>query len=74
MTDVKTTVNETLSGVAENTDADHAIKDNAHAGHSSTLPPHLQGLGINVDAAAKARAANEQTDRNLSSIPPFRKP
>ena len=67
-------VNETISRVRENADADHAIKDNSHARRQTTLPPHLQGLGIDTNAAEKARARNAQTDANLSSIPKFEKP
>ena len=74
MVDVKQVVNGTVNRIADTADQDRAIQDNSHAGHKTTLPPHLENLGINVNAAAEARAKNEQTDRNLSSVPEFRKP
>jgi len=67
-------VNDTVSRIADTADQDRALMDNAHARHPSTLPPHLENLGINVNAAAEARARNQQTDDNLSSVPAFRKP
>jgi hypothetical protein len=61
--------------VAGVTDQDHALKDNSHRkGAQSTLPPHLQGLGIDTNAAQKARDRMAETDKNLSSVPRFEKP
>jgi len=71
MTDLKTRVDETVSRIADTANQDHAIKDNAHARRQTTLPPHLQGLGIDTSAAQKARDRMAQTDANLSSIPKF---
>ena len=69
MTNPKQVVRDTVNRVAETTDAGHAIKDNSQARRATTLPPHLQGLGINTNAAQKPRDANAETDRRLSSIP-----
>jgi hypothetical protein len=74
MTSVKDTVSETVRRVAENADADHAIKDNSH---KSTTPiavvPHMAGL-IDVNATARARAKNDEAERLRNTTPAFRKP
>jgi hypothetical protein len=67
-------VNETLGRIAENADADNALKANSHKATTPiSVPPHLEGL-VNKGAAQRARDRMQQTDDNLSSVPEFRKP
>ena len=67
-------VNETLGRVAENADADNALKNASHRTATPiTVVPHMAGM-IDTGAAERARQRNEATDANLSSIPKFEKP
>jgi hypothetical protein len=72
--DTNNLVKETIGRVAENADADNALKANSHR---STTPiavvPHMAGL-IDVNAAARARAKNDQAERDRNTMPEFRKP
>jgi hypothetical protein len=75
MTTVRETVTETLGRVAENATADREIVNNSHRTTTPiSLPPHLANLGIDTNAAAVARAKNDQAERDRNTTPAFRKP
>lgn len=72
--DTSKLVSETLGRIADNADADNAIKGASHRSSTPiTVVPHMAGM-IDVNAAERARAANDQAERDRNTTPAFRKP